>query len=192
MPFPTDAKCRKKFWQSLLKICGDHSAFRIALWKLPSSLRAVPGLKIEELKVLVAKCSKIEDLFIKIDCCYEEYEFCHQLAEVVSIIVGSQLSDTLVNLSLVKACFNVRHQEFGAKCLELGQMKKLKKVEIFAHDREETEEEFKDILREYHPDLTIVESRKQENFYIPADPYAKHDKSSGFWEIGCNRLSCDF
>ena len=42
MLFWSGAKCGKKFLQPLLKMFGDQSAFRIALWKLPSSLRAVP------------------------------------------------------------------------------------------------------------------------------------------------------
>ena len=39
--FWTNENVWKKFSKPLLKMIGDHSAFRIALRKLPSSLRAV-------------------------------------------------------------------------------------------------------------------------------------------------------
>ena len=115
--------------------------------------------------------------------------------QIISIIVGSRLSNTLVNLSLWMS----RIQK--DKCLELGQMKKLKKIELSVCDEkkypegegaEEIEKEVKNMLRKNLPNLTNVEDEKQENFSTPADPYAKHDASSGFWEISCNPLSCNF
>ena len=143
-------------------------------------------MKIKDIKVLVARCSKLEDLFLDIHCCTDD--ICHHFDEVISIIVGSPLSDTLVNLSLKMAWYNVHNEKFRAKCLELGQMKKLKKVEITAVEEVNGEE----ILRKHLPHLTIAENREQENLVLPAHPYAKHNKSSGFWEISCNPLSCNF
>ena len=155
---------------------------------LPQNLKklSLGWLRIEEFKVLVATCSKLEDLFLRILCCNNSP--CHHFDEVISIFVGSPLSETLVNLSLTMERFNV-HEQYGTKCLELGQMKKLKKVEMIYWDEESVDEEVKDMLRKHLPHLTIVEDRHKENFIVPADPYAKHDRSSGFWEISCNRLS---
>ena len=102
-----------------------------------------------------------------------------------------------MNLSLSIDRINF-HEEFSAKCLELGQMKKLKKIKIWWDEgwNNETEgKEAKDMLRESLPNLMhipVSEDRKHGNFFALADPYAKHDKSTGFWEISCERLSCNF
>ena len=149
-------------------------------------------LKIKDIKVLVARCSKLEDLFLDILCCTDDT--CHHIDEVISIIAGSPLSDTLVNLSLSIGRINF-HEEFSAKCLELRQMKKLKKIKIWG-DEEPEGKEVKDMLMKTLPHLTHISSdafdTKHENFPVPADPYGKHDKSTGFWEISCERLSCNF
>ena len=82
------------------------------------------------------------------------------------------------------------HEQLGAKFLELEQMKKLKKLEIGAGDWGwRGKEKVKDMLGKNLPHLTIVEDRQKENFFVPAHPYAKQDRFSGFWEISCNRLS---
>jgi len=142
-------------------------------------------LHVEDLKLLVVTCIKLEDLFLNINCfCNRANPTCHHFDEVISIIVESPLSETLVNLSLMKMKDMDVHEQIGAKCLELGQMKKLKKIEILC----EKQKEVKDMLRENLPNLTIVEDRQQENFFTPADPYGKYDRSSGFWEINCNQL----
>ena len=44
---------------------------------------------------------------------------------------------------------------------------------------DENIEEINDMLRKNLPHVTIVVERQQENFFIPADPYAKHDLASG-------------
>ena len=99
------------------------------------------------------------------------------------------MSDTLVNLSLMICRINV-HEQFGTKCLELGKMNKLKKIKIDTRRYAPRKlEEVKDVLRKNLPNVTIVENRQKENFFIPADSYAKHDISSGFWEISCNRIN---
>merc|ERR1712223_2194460 len=153
--------------------------------------------RIEELKLLVTRCSKLEDLHIDIYCCHNYT--CHHFDEAISIIVGSPMSETLVSLSLLIDRINF-HEEFSAKCLELGQMKKLKKIKIWwlePYDEMTEAIEAKDMLRKNLPNLTHIphiimedsmEVRKYENFPVPADPYAKHDKSTGFWEISCDRL----
>ena len=169
-----------------------HYNFIDLLKCLPQNLKKISlgWLKIEELKVLVARCSKLEDLFINGICCCENSE-CPHFDEIISIIVGSSLSDTLVHLSLKMCWINV-HDQFGAKCLELRQMKALKKIEInemYGWVDLDKEEKFKDMLRKNLPHVTIVEDRQKENFLTPADPYAKHGKSSGLWEISCNKLS---
>ena len=143
-------------------------------------------LTIEELKVLVATCRQLEELFLFLNCC--EDSTCHHFDEVITILVGSSLSGTLVNLSLSMERINV-HEQFSSKCLELAKMKQLKKIELISKGEEEFhsgENEAKDILRKNLPHLTIVEIWPRENFFIPADPYAKHDPEQGFWEIGCN------
>ena len=159
---------------------------------LPQNLKklSLGWLKIEEFKVLVATCSKLEDLFLRILCCNNSP--CHHFDEVISIFVGSPLSETLVNLSLGPTVINVDEQ-FDAKCLELRKMKKLEKIEVvdsLEEWDEDTKMEAKNILEENLPHVTIIEDimdRKHENFFIPADPYAKYNRSSGFWEIRCNR-----
>ena len=164
---------------------------------LPQNLKKLDlrYLDFDDLKVLVAKCSKLEDLHIDIYCCNNST--CHHFDEAISIVVGSPLSDTLVNLSLSINRINF-HEQFSSKCLELGQMKKLKKIKIWWDEgwKNETEgKEAKDMLRENLPNLMhipVSEDRKHGNFFAPADPYAKHDKSTGFWEISCERLSCNF
>jgi len=147
---------------------------------LPQNLQKVylGPFKIDELKVLVGTCSQLEDLTLILNCC--EDSICHHFDEVIAILVGSSLSDTLVNLSLCMRRINV-HEEFVSKCLKLGRMKKLKILEIYSRN-----EEAKNILRKNLPHFTIVEDRGQENFFMPADPYAKHEPEQGFWEIGCN------
>ena len=162
---------------------------------LPQDLKKLcfGWLDIREIKVLVVTCSKLEDLFLNISCC--DRSKCHHFEQVISIIAESSLSDTLVNLSLrMKWNKEVRSNEkFVAKCLKLGQMRKLKKIEIIGFQVLHLEipifETEKDALRKKLPDLTIVENRRQEDFLIPADPYAKHDSKSGFWEISCNQPS---
>ena len=127
-------------------------------------------------------CKKdTKDLFIQIDCC--EDLTCHHFDEVISIIAGSPLSDTLVNLSLKMDWINV-HDQFGAKCLELRQMKTLKKIDVLVWGGDWGQVE--DILRKNLPHLTII-----DDWMGPADTYAKHDRTSksGFWEISCNRSS---
>ena len=84
-------------------------------------------MKFEDLKVLVDRCSKLEDLFFDIqDCCkqpYDEYHVenstCRHFDEAISIIAESSLSDTLVNLSLTMERINV-HEQFDATTLKLG------------------------------------------------------------------------
>ena len=84
------------------------------------------------------------------------------------------------------------HEQFGAKCFELGEMKKLKKIEIFVYTYDDRmQEDINNILRKNLPDLTIVQDRQKENFFVPAYPYAKQDSFSGFWEICCNRFKSD-
>ena len=86
---------------------------------LPPNLKKLhlDSVKIKELKVLVTTCRKLEDLFIKhITCCRDST--CHHFNEVITIIVGSPLSETLVNLSLGPTVINVDEQ-FDAQCLEL-------------------------------------------------------------------------
>jgi len=164
--------------QNIKKICLGNI---ILTWPAPS------GLKVEEFKVLVATCNKLEDLFITMHCSCTEISTCHHFDEIISIIAGSSLSDTLINLSLTTNHINV-HEQFGAKCLELGQMKKLKKIEIEigSYWNEETEhKQVNDVFRKNVPHLTIVQNRQQENFFTP---YAKHDKSCGFWEVTCKNL----
>ena len=59
------------------------------------------------------------------------------------------MSETLVNLSLLIDRINF-HEEFSAKCLELGQMKKLKKIKIWwlePYDEMTEAIEAKDMLR---------------------------------------------
>ena len=77
------------------------------------------------------------------------------------------------------------HEQFGAKCFELGEMKKLKKIEI------DVPEEIRN-FRENLLHLTIVEdwhhlnfSRHHLNFSLPADPFKKFSSNLGFWEISC-------
>ena len=106
----------------------------------------------------------------------------------IAIIAGSPLSDTLVNLSLAMDRINIHDEEYFAK---LGQMRVLKKIEIgkWGIDHE-IKEEIKRDLCENLPHLKFVEDRQQENFFVPADPYAKHDDAlAGFWETSCNQLS---
>ena len=53
--FWTNKNVWKKFSKPLLKMIGDHSAFRIALRKLPSSLRAVDLCTYVPIRSLVVK-----------------------------------------------------------------------------------------------------------------------------------------
>ena len=80
------------------------------------------------------------------------------------------------------------HEQFSEKVLELDQMKKLKKIQIGTKWGGKVKE-VKDILGKNLPHLTVVEDRQKENFFVPAHPYAKHDRFSGFWELSCKRLS---
>ena len=166
-----------------LSFFGAYHFFKnnILLKNLPGNLKKLylnNTLKIEDLKVVVAKCRTLEDLFCSIDCCRNST--CHHLDQAISIIVGSPLSDTLVNLSLKKLIGDFQvHEQFHAKCLELGQMKKLKKIEIKIKGTEQ--KKVKDLLRKNLPHLTIVEDRKKDNFLTPADPGPQ-----GLWEKSCN------
>ena len=167
----------------------DHIMIMDLITNLPQNLKklCLCWLKIEELKVLVATCSKLEDLFLKIYCC--EDSTCHHIDEVISILVGSPLADTLVNLSLTMERINVNDQ-LSVKCLDLKKMKKLKKLKIVLDPYYETTD-MTDMLKKNLPHLTILEDIQEENFFIPAYPYAKHKAKSGFWEIRCNRLSVE-
>merc|ERR1712156_1267220 len=105
---------------------------------LPQNLKKIylgHSWQIEELKVLVATCGQLEDLFLHLGNCCED-STCRHFDEVITILVGSSLSDTLVNLSLNVLRINV-HEQFGSKCLEFGKMKKLKKIELYAMEGEE-------------------------------------------------------
>jgi len=142
---------------------------------LPGNLKKLNlgnGLKIEDLKVLVAQCSKLKDLFCGIDCCNNDT--CRHFDEIISIVAESSLSNTLVNLELRMNKRIHIHEQIDAKCLELGKMKKLKNIEIESG-------EISDILRRNLPHLTVG---MNENILFPANPYP-----GGLWEISCNQLN---
>ena len=153
------------------------------------------------------------------DCCdslEEELEdsTCHHFDQVISTIVGSSLSDTLVNLSLEMDRIVIDEEQFNAKSLKLGQMKKLKNIHIFdfCEDDDSHKSKVKEIIRKNLPHLTIVQRREVSDdyesrtkislahkFFPPADPHAKFSDeyrnfsgfctNPGFWEIPCSRLS---
>ena len=55
------------------------------------------GLQIEELKVLVATCSQLEDLFLHLGyCSCFDNSTCRHFDEVITILFDSSLSDTLI------------------------------------------------------------------------------------------------
>merc|ERR1712048_1264963 len=78
-------------------------------------------------------------------------------------------------------------EQFDAKFLEYGQIKKLKKMEIdvLIDDKQE----IKAFLRKTIPHLSIVEDWEQDTFFPLAVPYAKFSPQLGFWEISCKPIS---
>lgn len=166
--FPTAiSKCNKLEELGLRN--WDFEIDRMNVMKnLPQNLKKLYiytlPLTIEELKVLVATCRQLEELFLFLNCC--EDSTCHHFDEVITILVGSSLSGTLVNLSLIMERINV-HEQFSSKCLELAKMKQLKKIELISKGEEEFhsgENEAKDILRKNLPHLTIVEDKTGKLF----------------------------
>ena len=146
--------------------------------------------KVEDIKVLVDTCSKLEDMFLEMfDCCEDflksnkklEDSTCCHFAEIISTIAESSLSETLVNLGYQYGGKIDDYEQFDTKCLEFG--KKMKRLEkIYLPDFHWTSgKEGKNILRKTLPHLTIVENRYfgRKNF----------SGDSGLWEISCNRLS---
>ena len=203
-------------------------AFNIAK---PSTYNLLPGnlkklhlsfrkFRIEDMKVLVDKCSTLEDMFLAISCCDSfgtdklEDSTCRHFEEALFTIVDSPLSDTLVNLSLSMPRIVIDEEQFNAKVHKLGQMKKLKNIEIydFCEDDDSHKSKVKEIIRKKLPHLTFVDWMEHDyeartkislahDFFYPADPYAKFSdefsdeerfsgvySNPGFWEIPCRRL----
>ena len=175
-------------------------------------------LKIEDMKVLVGTCSKLEDMFLFIFSCCDSFRTdkledstCRQFDDVLSTIVESSLSDTLVNLSLVMGRIVIDEKQFYAKILRLGQMKKLKNIVIFdcCEGDDSHRSKVKEMISKNLPHLTVVDLSegpddcqarlkmlRAHNIFRPANPYAKFSDGyrreeglSGFWEIPCSRLS---
>merc|ERR1712156_1021190 len=133
-------------------------------------------------------------MFLAISCCDSyrtdklEESTCRHFEEVLFTIVDSPLSNSLVNLSLSMPRIVIDEKQFEAKVLKLGQMKKLKNIEIFdvCKDVDSHKSKVKEIIRKKLPHLTFVdmmevshdyEARTKisnaHNFFHPADPYAK-------------------
>ena len=88
---------------------------------LPQNLKKLQlnfRIELEDFKVLVVRCNKLEDLFFNIQCCYNST--CRHIDELISIIVGSSLSDTLINLSLSMNRIVIDEKQFDAQILKLG------------------------------------------------------------------------
>ena len=214
--------------QQLEELSLEYGESLSTNYLLPGNLKKLHifkygDLKIEDMKVLVDTCSKLEDMFLELFGCCEDLESnledstCRHFDKIISTIVESSLSDTLVNLSLCMDRIVIDEKQFEAKILKIGQMKKLKIIEIYdvCEDDHSHRSKVKEIIRKTLPHLTIVERREvfddyeartkislAHNFFIPADPYAKFSNeyryedgfsgfcaNPGFWEIPCSRLS---
>merc|ERR1712223_293431 len=171
--------CRFDRWTSIQNLFKN----------LPENLKQLhleTWLNIEDLKVLVATNSELEQIDCQIDVSFSQYD------EILSIIVGSHLCEKLVNLNL--GMFNgiFVHEQFDAKCLELRQMKNLKKITFGGMEGSfvpgaqsvfdmNVLKKANHLLKRNHPHLM----EQQDKFSIPA--------STGFpgrlWEMRCRPLN---
>ena len=137
--------------------------------KLPGNLKKVHfgnWLKIEDLKVLVATNSELEQLLCpQIDCDDEPYRFggvtIHKFDEIISIIVESPLCDKLIKIKLGMYNGIFVHEQFDAKCHELRKMRNLKEIDIYCEDEEDLRKA-KHLLRINLPHLMVLQ---QHNFF---------------------------
>ena len=134
------SKCKQS--EKLSLSLGSPSNYNLCQY-LPQNLRKLNlgdrCLKFDDLKILVERCSKLEELFFEITLCCLPFTFdfyhqakgypCRHFDKAISIIAGSSLCRTLVHLEMRMDMIHV-HKQFDATILKLGQMKKLKTIEL--------------------------------------------------------------